>query len=168
MRLVRGATILVLERPPALVEAEGSGTMATDPRWPGSSDGSAGEADPEAVEPPPKPLAEMTRQEIADWAHADPDRARRFLRQQEQLIRQRKRLLRSPSPVSAFTGAFLLVSLGTFIYAMASGYGFLQHFSGRLTVSIVVTLLVVWLVLWGLIAAWRRRSDRHDSGQGRA
>jgi hypothetical protein len=142
--------------------------MATDPRWLGSSDGPGGEADPDAVEPPPKPLVEMTRQEIADWAHADPDRARRFLRQQDRLVRQRKRLRRSPAPVSAFTGAFLLVSLGAFIYAIAAGYGFFEHFSLRLTVSVFVILLVVWLVLWGLIAARRRRSDRHDSGPGPA
>jgi hypothetical protein len=140
--------------------------MAKDPGWPGSSDTPGGQAEPEAVEQPPRPLSEMTKQEIADWAHADPERARRFLRQQERLIRQRKRNLRRPAPASAFTGAFLLVSAGTVIYAMAIGYGFLQRFSGRLTVSIAVVLLMVWLVLWGLIAAWRRRSDRRDSGPG--
>jgi hypothetical protein len=109
---------------------------------------------------PPRPLSEMTMQEMSHWAREDPERTRQFIRQQERLIRERRRESRPPAVVSALNRSFLLVVLGTAVYMQIRGYGL---FSPRLTwgetLVVFVAFLIVWALVWALIAAWRRRFD---------
>jgi hypothetical protein len=55
--------------------------MVTRPRWlapdGGATDRATGHA---AADEPPRPISEMTPQELADWARDDPDKLRRLMR----------------------------------------------------------------------------------------
>jgi len=104
----------------------------------------------------------MTKQEMADWAREDPERARRFIRQQERLIRERQRHSRPPAAVSALNRSFLLVVMGTAAYMLIRGFGLFERLTWGQTLAVFVVFLVVWLVFWALIAAWRRYSDRRE------
>lgn len=59
--------------------------MVKRPRWLGSLEPpprpAGKQADPDWVEQPPRPVSEMTGQELADWAQGDPEKLRRLLRQ---------------------------------------------------------------------------------------
>ncbi len=129
-------------------------------RWLGSREASkAAQQSADGIEPP-RPLSDMSRQEMADWAREDPERARRFIRQQEQLVRERQRESRPAAVVSALNRSFLLVIAGTAAYMMIRGYGlFSPRLTWRETLAVFVAFLIVWLVVWALIAAWRRRRD---------
>ena len=169
VRRPRGAPIVVRGW---MVDVALSEVVAVARRWsrgapgegrsrPANAAGHAGGSlDEVGVEHPPRPLEEMTREEMAAWASEDPDRARRYLRYMERQVRQRKRELRKPAIVSSFTGAFLLVSLGSGIYATTHGYALLEPLSGRYLIATGAVLLVVWAVLWVLIASRRRHVDR--------
>jgi hypothetical protein len=113
----------------------------------------------ERVEQPPRPLSEMTKQEMAAWAREDPERARRFIRQQERLIRERPRRSRPAPAVSALNRAFVLVVIGAIGYMAVRDFGWRQRMTWAETALALIALVVVWLVLWALIAAWRRRSN---------
>jgi hypothetical protein len=165
MRPVRGGVILTIaprhERSLAL--QMGIDAMVRRLRWLGSPDAShRAQADEDSVEQPPRPLSEMTKQEMADWAREDPERARRFIRQQERLIRERKRQSRPPAAVSALNRSFLLVVMGTAAYMLIRGFGLFERLTWGQTLAVFVVFLVVWLVFWALIAAWRRYSDRRE------
>lgn len=146
--------------------------MAVAPRWrwgapgegrsrPANAAGHAGGSlDAAGVEHPPRPLEEMTREEMAAWTSEDPDRARRYVQHMDRHVRRRKRELRKPAIVSSLSGALLLVSLGSGIYATTHGHAFLQALPGPYLIATGAALLVVWAVLWVLIASWRRHVDR--------
>jgi hypothetical protein len=62
--------------------------MVTRPAWLGPSDASARQAGT-ATEPgpardePPRPISEMSPQELADWARGDPEKLRRLMRRHQ-------------------------------------------------------------------------------------
>ncbi len=164
MRPVPRAVILALSAASRahLLPQIGTRTMVKR-RWRASPDRSRPlQADADRVEPPPRPLSEMTEQEMADWARQDPERARRFIRQQERLIRQRRRRSRPSAVVSALNRSFLLVVLGTSGYMLIRGFGLFERLTWGQTLAVGVIFLVVWLVFWVSIAAWRRRVDRQE------
>ena len=137
--------------------------MVKRPRWLGSPDASQrAQVDADGAEQPPRPLQEMTKQEMADWAREDPERTRRFIRQQERLIRQRQRQSRPPAAVSALNRSFLLVVVGTTAYMLIRGFGLFERLTWGQTLAVLVVFLVGWPVFWALIAAWRRRSDPRE------
>lgn len=53
----------------------------------------------------------------------------------------------------------MLVVIGAVGYLTIRGYGWFQRMTWEETGAALITLLVLWLVFWALIAAWRRRSD---------
>jgi hypothetical protein len=52
--------------------------------------------------------------------------------------------------------------MGTAAYMLIRGFGLFERLTWGQTLAVFVVFLVVWLVFWALIAAWRRYSGRRE------
>jgi hypothetical protein len=145
--------VLMATRPAWLASPHPSVTPPTAPKITEWSDNGT-------VHRLPRPLDEMTTEEIRAWAREDPARAKRLLKWMKPGSTDRPPGLqhRPPPVVSAFNAAFPLGSLAAFVYFIAQGQPFLKHLTARQYLIYGAFIVIPWLLFWILIAARRRRS----------